>query len=55
MQTVLAVGPRTIPKIDKRRAFNKAEWPGKNAKLTTVGPTSIPDSRVPFRLSVFST
>ena len=25
---------------------NKAVGPGKNAKLITVGPTSIPDSRV---------
>ena len=35
-----------IPKINKCRAFNKAVGPGKNAKLITVGPTSIPDSRV---------
>ena len=31
---------------------NKAVGPGKNAKLITVGPTSIPDSRVPYMRSV---
>ena len=36
-----------FPKNNKRRAFNKAIGPGKkNAKLITVGPTSIPYSRV---------
>ena len=40
VQTVLAVGPRKIPKINKRRAFNKAVGPGKNAIM------SIPDSIV---------
>ena len=39
-------GLEKIPKINKRRAFNKAVGPGKNAKLITIGPTSIPDSRV---------
>ena len=29
VQTLLAVGPRRIPKINKRRAFNKAVGPGK--------------------------
>ena len=35
-----------IPKIKKCRAFYKAVGPGKNAKFITVGPSSIPDSRV---------
>ena len=35
-----------ISKFNKRRAFNKTVGPGKNVKLITVGPTSIPDSRV---------
>ena len=35
-----------IPIFNKRKAFNKAVGPGKNAKLIIVGPTSIPDSRV---------
>ena len=39
-------GLEKIPKINKRRAFNKAQGLEKNAKLITVGPTSIPDSRV---------
>ena len=39
-------GLEKIPEINKRRAFNKAIGPGKNAKLITVGPTSIPDFRV---------
>ena len=29
VQTLLAVGPKKIPKINKRRAFNKAVGPGK--------------------------
>ena len=37
LQTVSAVGPR--------KNFNR-KGPGKNAKLITVRPTSIPDSRV---------
>ena len=39
-------GLEKIPEINKRRVFNKAVGPGKNAKLINVGPTSIPDSRV---------
>ena len=31
---------------------NKAVGPGKNAKLITVGPTSIPDSRVLDKIHV---
>ena len=41
-------GLEKIPEINKRRAFNKAIGPGKNAQLITIGPTSIPDSRVPM-------
>ena len=33
MQTVLAVGPEKIPKINKCRAFNKAVGPGKKSYL----------------------
>ena len=40
------VGLEKIPKTNKRRAFNKDVGPGKNNKLLTVGPTSIPDPRV---------
>ena len=35
-----------ITKFIKCRAFNKDVGPGKNNKLITVGPTSIPDPRV---------
>ena len=42
-------GLEKIPEINKRRAFNKAQGPGKSIELIIVGPTSIPDSRViPF-------
>ena len=34
-------GLENFSKIDKRRAFDKAVGPGKNAKLITVGPMSI--------------
>ena len=36
-----------IPKFNKHRAFNKAVGPVKNPKLINVGPTFIPDYRVP--------
>ena len=40
------------PKNNKRRAFNKGLE--KNAKSITVGPTSIPDSRVISLISIVS-
>ena len=39
-------GLEKIPKINKRRAFNKAVGHGKKAKLITLEPTSIQASRV---------
>jgi hypothetical protein len=30
---------KTFQNFYKRRAFNKAVWPGKNPKLINVGPT----------------
>ena len=39
-----------IPKFNKRRAFIKDVGPGKNPKLINVGPTFIPDYRVPHIL-----
>ena len=40
------MGQEKITKINKHRGSNKTVGPGKKAKLITVGPTSIPDSRV---------
>ena len=37
---------RTYKKFQKSISYNKTIEPEKNAKLMTVGPTSIPGSRV---------
>ena len=39
-------GLEKIPEINKRRAFKRPQGLEKNAKSITVGPRSIPDSRV---------
>ena len=31
---------------NRRRAGNKAVWPGKKSKIINIGPTSIPEPRV---------
>ena len=38
-----------IPNINKRRAFNKAVWPGQKSKKSNIGPTLISDYRVSCR------